>query len=38
MVFNLSKIDPTTSHAQQTKLSFKSLGKYPRKLVCVPLL
>ena len=35
MVFNLSKKDPTTRHALKTKLSFKSFGKYLRKMVCV---
>ena len=31
----LVKKDPATNHALKTKLSFKSFGKYLRKLVCV---
>ena len=34
MAFNLSKKDPATRHAQKTKLSFKSLGKHLKKIVC----
>ena len=34
MVFNLSNKDPITTRALKTKLSFKSFGKYLRKITC----
>ena len=40
MVFNLSKKDPATRHAQKTKFSYNSFWKYLRPIVCagIPLL